>query len=346
MSGSRGFRVALVLSGGNALGAFQAGAYQALREAGLEPDWIVGASVGAINGALIAGNPPERRIERLTEFWRPAGGVGASTPWWQTAEDARRSSAVAWTMAAGRAGMFVPSLSGEAWWSADVAATTPALFRTPDLATTLTRLVDFDRLNTGEQRYAATAVDLASGEDVVFDSIRDTIGPDHVRASAALPVSFPAIAIDGRLLVDGGMSANLPLDPVLADPPDDPLLCIAVDLLPLGAPAPKTLGEVAGRMQDLIFAAQSRRSISRWQAAYAADTRLGTKSVTLMRVAYADQGAEVAGKAMDFSGPSVSRRWKAGFDATIRVVEAVTTGAARVGSPGLSVLELDAPQLG
>ncbi|WP_076073123.1 patatin-like phospholipase family protein [Sphingomonas montana] len=334
-AGARDFDVVLVLSGGNALGAYEAGVYEALHAAGLHPDWVIGASIGAINGALIVGSPPERRVETLRAFWRPgAFPVEALTlPWLSPAmETGRRTGAVGWTAMAGRSGIFGPLLSSLAPWTDD----RPAIFETNQLADTLARMVDFDRLNAGPCRYTATAVDVQTGDDVVFDSRDRRIEPDHVRASAALPIAFPPVAVDGRWLVDGGLSANLPLDPVLADPPPRATLCIAVDLLPLCGPVPATLGEAASRMQDLLFAAQSRRTIARWQAAHAGrdDVRL-----SLLRLAYTEQGAEVAGKALDFSGPTIERRWQAGHQAGMRAAARVAAGELGIGAVGLNVVE-------
>ncbi|NTS66316.1 patatin-like phospholipase family protein [Sphingomonas sp. HHU CXW] len=324
--------VVLVLSGGNALGAFQAGLYEALHAHDLEPEWVVGTSVGAINAALIAGSPAERRVGTLRSFWQShvVGPLDLTHPWLSPEmETARRSTAAAWTAVAGRYGVFGPILSAKLPGFHDA----PSIYETDQLAATLERLVDFDRLNDGACRFTATAVDVTNGEDVVFDTATQSVRPEHIRASAALPVLFPPVEVDGRWLVDGGLSANLPLDPVLADPPSRPTLCIAVDLLPLSGERPRTLGEASGRMQDLMFAAQSRRSIARWQAAYEGRT---DRRVTLVRIPYADQGDEIAGKALDFSGPTIAKRWSAGHRAGVRLVDAINAGAIAVGAVGLN----------
>jgi hypothetical protein len=182
----------------------------------------------------------------------------------------------------GRSGIFGPLLSTLVPWSDDQ----PSIFETNQLATSLARMIDFDELNDSACRFTVTAVDLQTGDDVVFDSRAIRIKPDHIRASAALLIAFPTVEIDGRWLVDGGLSANLPLDPVLADPPSRPTLCIAVDLLPLCGPLPTTIGETASRLQDLVFASQSRRTIARWQAEYAQrdDVRM-----SLLRLAYTNK---------------------------------------------------------
>jgi NTE family protein len=209
------FHFALVLSGGNALGSYQAGVYEALHERGLEPDWIVGTSGGAVNGALIAGNPAEDRVARLTEFWQPASHEGSA--WWPaTNETMRRTSAVVATLAGGRPGVFGPVGPLGSWWMPDTAAAAPGLFDTLPLSATLQSLAQFDRLNAGSPRYTAGAVDLDTGEDVFFDTAHHVVTAEHVRASASLMPTFPAVEIDGRAYVDGGLSANLPLDPVLA----------------------------------------------------------------------------------------------------------------------------------
>jgi NTE family protein len=334
---TRDFDLALVLGGGNALGAFEAGVYHALHDHDLMPDWIVGASIGAINGGVIAGNAPPRRIEALRTLWRadgtpadwPVADLPGGSPW---AEVARRTAAVGWTLAAGRPGMFGPLLSSLAPWADDH----PALFETDRMAAMLARLIDLDELNAGHCRFTATAVDLATGLDVVLDSRDRRIGAEHIRASAALPVAYPAVEIDGRWLVDGGLSANLPLDPVLAAPSTRPMLCVAVDLLPLARPLPRNLGETAARMQDLVFAAQSRRTIARWQAVHAGRDDI---AVTLAPVVYTDQELEVAGKALDFSGPTIAKRWAAGRAAGDAVIARLTAGSLPIGRPGLHVVE-------
>lgn len=331
------FQLVLVLGGGNALGGYQAGVYEALHEAGHEPTWVVGASAGAINGALIAGNPPEHRVARLTEFWQPAASESVTSWWPSPAETLRRTGAVMLTMGAGRPGVFGPVGPLGSWWDPDAAAAIPALFDSKPLAATLARLADFARINAGAIRYTAGAVDLETGKDAVFDTADRLLTPDHVRASAALIPTFPAVEINGRAYADGGLSANLPLDPVLGSPPSGPVLCIAVDLLPLTQRRPRTLGEAAGRSQDLIFAAQSRRTIERWRMAYALDERLQRASVTLARLAYADQDVEVAGKAMDFSPESVRHRWQAGRRDAEALLARLATGEVEVGRAGLTI---------
>jgi NTE family protein len=328
----RPYRTALVLSGGNALGSWQAGAYSALVERGASVDWVVGGSAGSANAAMIAGNPPGEAVERLREFWTPSPGGG--TAWWPAEVDSwRRTAAVSLSVAVGRPAMFAPRpFLGEPW--ASIGDGVASLFDTEPMGATLDRLVDWDRVADGPTRLSIMAVDLESGEDVVFDSIRDRLGPDHVRASSALLPAFQPVEIGGRHYVDAGLSANLPLDAVLADPGDAPLLLIALDLLPLSTSLPRSIGEAAGRMQDLIFAAQTRRSIDAWAEVYRLHGARA-RAVTLARLAFTNQSREVAGKAFDFSPETAAERWAAGAASMTAFLDRLDAGEIRIGSPGL-----------
>lgn len=330
--------VALVLSGGNALGAYHAGAYQALETAGLLPDWIVGASVGALTGAILCGNPPERRLDRLRAFWGADAATDASVIW-SGADTARRSASAIATFGGGRPGMFVPRHLFGPCWNPFLSDAPASLYDATPMTGTLASMLDFGLLNAGTPRFAATAVDIETGADVVFDTLSHRIGPEHVRASSALLPAFAPMEIGGRMLGDGGLSANLPLDVVLSAAHPRPLLCIAVDLLPRAAPVPRTLGEAASRTQDLLFAAQSRRSIAAWHAILAA-RGAQAPAVTLVHVAYSDQQREVAGKAFDFSPESVAARWNSGRDDLSRALASLPEALVGAGEPGLRVLGL------
>ena len=191
-------QIVLVLQGGGALGAYQLGVYQAMHEAGLEPDWVIGTSIGAINGAIIAGNPPELRLERLRQFWHrmeqnPLGLAGMP-----------RAYANAMIAAQGIPSFFAPNPT--AWWNLDakVGADRAAFYQTSPLRTTLETLVDFDYLNAGRTRLTVGAVNARSGAMRYFDSSKEALAPPHVMASGALPPAFPAVRIDGEPYWDGG----------------------------------------------------------------------------------------------------------------------------------------------
>jgi NTE family protein len=331
----RPYRIALMLSGGNALGSWQAGAFAALADRGIAPDWVVGASAGSINASMIVGNPPAQAVDRLRDFWTPAPAGGAA--WWPAEIDAwRRTAAVSAVLAIGRPNAFTPRpFFGEPWTSAGDGV--PSLFDTGPMTATLERSVDWERVANGPTRLSIAAVDLETGDDVVFDSTHERLGPDHVRASSALMPAFPPVAIGNRLYVDSGLSANLPIDAVLAEPPAEPLLAIALDLLPLSSPVPRTIGETVGRTQDLMFAAQTRRTIAAWTEVYrlhGADA----PAVTFVRLAFADHSREVAGKAFDFSSETAGERWAAGAASMGAFLARLEAGDIGIGAPGLTVI--------
>jgi NTE family protein len=344
------YRLAVVFSGGNALGAYQAGAYQAMYEREMEPDWVAGASAGAINGAVICGNPPERRLERLASFWHTqAAGGERPAGVWEIGDVARRTGVAALTMAGGQPDWFVPRALYGPWWNPFGNPEPSSLYDASPLEARVGELIDFDLLNAGTPRYRATAVDIQSGDDIVFDNRRHRLTPRHLRACGALLPTFSPVEVEGRLVGDAGVSANLPLDAVLGEPFDRPLLCIAFDLLPLTGPAPRTLGDTVTRMQDLMFATQSRRSIAAWMRIYRERAKQGDEaSVTLLHVSYRDHSREVSGKAFDFSRLSAEARWQAGYRDTSAALDGVR--ALAFGEPGLAVHTLadrgeDEPQL-
>jgi NTE family protein len=333
------FTLVLVLSGGNALGAYQAGAYEALHDVGMEPEWIVGTSIGSVNGAIICGSPNDQRIANLDALWNAARGLRARRDEGsRTLEEVRRTGAVAFTLAAGRPGMFVPRNLFGRWWNPFANPEPSSLYDASPLVGTMEELVDFDLLNSGAPRFTATAVDIKTGEDVCFDTRTHRIEANHLRASSALLPAFSPVAIGTRTLGDGGLSANLALDVVLGEAHSRPLLCIAIDLLPLSGPPPTSLGETALRMQDLVFAAQSRRTVAAWQAIFDARARHDlTPSVTILHIAFADQSREVSGKTFDFSPRSAAARWQAGREDLGSALAELRGGNVPVGQPGLGV---------
>ena len=224
-------RVALVLQGGGALGAYQAGVYQALHEGGLEPDWISGVSIGAINSALIAGNPPERRLERLHAFWDriTARKVWAYTPDGDIYRQARNAASSWFTMMLGQPGFFQPRAVSP-WFSAAGAENATSYYDTSPLRETLLELVDFDLINDSSRRFSVGAVNALTGNFVYFDNATTKIEPEHVMASGALPPAFPTVRIGTDYFWDGGLVSNTPLQHLLAQ--DDSLnsLIFQVDL--------------------------------------------------------------------------------------------------------------------
>ncbi len=243
----------LVLQGGGALGAYQAGAFEGFAAAGALPDWVAGVSIGAINGALIAGNPPEQRVARLREFW---DRVSAMSPAVDAAllEPARplfnRMSAASATMF-GIPGFFRLRTPLNALGALGVYDTEP-------LRETLRELVDFELLNSGRVRLSVGAVNVRSGNSVYFDNTQCHLGVEHIMASAALPPGFPPVAIGGELYWDGGIVSNSPLWFVLDEAPDIDALILQVDLFSARGAAPTDLDEVQERSKDIQYSSKTR----------------------------------------------------------------------------------------
>lgn len=334
------YSLALILSGGNALGAYQGGAYQALHERAFEPDWVSGASIGAINGAVICGNRREERLPRLQALWQPAQ-VDGHDGHMRTAEHGRRTMAAAASLLLGKAGFFAPRSIYGPLWNPLGNPEPPSLYDATPLRATLASLIDFGLLNEGAPRFCATAVDIENGDDIVFDTRRGVVTVEHLRASSALLPAFSPVEIAGRLLGDAGISINLPLDVILREPPPRPLLCLAIDLLPLEGARPRTIGETVSRAEDLLFATQSRRAIAAWQAIFAERAEhTPCPPVTLVHIAYSRQDEEVSGKAFDFSPTSAASRWAAGHDDVAAALDELQTSDITGARPGLTVMRL------
>lgn len=254
----------LVLQGGGALGAYQAGVYEGMVERGFAPNWVTGVSIGAINAALIAGNPPERRLERIRAFWDlVSSGVPIIAPAYldplRVAFD-RLSAMAASTF--GTPGFFVPRVPPP-YFAPDGTPGALSLYDTSPLLDTLNELVDFDLLNGKTVRLSVGAVDVHSGNSVYFDTQRQMIGPEHIMASGALPPGFPPVVIDGSHYWDGGIVSNSPLWYVLDDAPDLSALVVQVDLFSARGPLPLNLDEVLERSKDIQYSSKTRFNTNR-----------------------------------------------------------------------------------
>ncbi|PJK06281.1 hypothetical protein CO610_10720 [Lysobacteraceae bacterium NML95-0200] len=264
--------VALVLQGGGALGAYQCGVYEALNEAGIRPNWYAGISIGAINAALIAGNRPEDRVERLREFWdticQPAGlatlpalGIRNSlamlpmSPALETWAASMSAMAALWQ---GQTGFFEPWLTSP-FVLADGSANATSFYDTRPLIQTLERLVDFDRINQDpDTRLTVGATDVESGNFRYFDSRDTRIGPEHILASGSLPPAFAPVEIDGRFYWDGGIVSNTPLEHILDEWPRNDTLAFQVDLWSARGEFPQTMMDVLERAKDIQFSSRTR----------------------------------------------------------------------------------------
>lgn len=257
-------QVVLVLQGGGALGAYQVGVYQALHEAGIEPDWVIGTSIGAINAALIVGNAPGQRLARLAAFWermaQPAP-VPPSLDWLGVGPLLANAA----TVTHGIAGFFAPRAN--AWHSAQarVGVDEASYYSTEPLRETLGELVDVARLHRSATRLTVGAVHVASGQMRYFDSRDTALGIDHIMASGALPPAFAAVRINGEAYWDGGLYSNTPIEAVLDDHPRRSSLIFAVNVWQHAAPEPASINDVVARQKDIQYASRDDSHIARQQ---------------------------------------------------------------------------------
>ena len=252
----------LVLQGGGALGAYQAGAYEVLHNEGVEPDWIAGISIGAINAAIIAGNAPEDRIAHLRDFWTEVSTTvpgQALAGQHALAEFNFRQFTGLWSLVAGVKGFFRPWFLLP-WLNPPGTPQATSFYDTAPLRETLLRHVDFDRINHGAMRLSLGAVHIKSGNFTYFDSHDEgrIIGPEHVMASAALPPGFAAVTIDGEAYWDGGLVSNTPLSYVLDAGVARDTLVFQIDLFSAVGPEPATMDEVLERMKDITYSSRTR----------------------------------------------------------------------------------------
>ncbi len=251
--------VALVLQGGGALGSYQAGVIEGLASSGIEIDWVAGISIGAVNAAIFAGNPPHKRVEMLTAFWDMVTGSLPSFPIYP--DDHLREWLHEWSagyvMMTGVPGFFTPRMVSPMF---AVPGTPGALsfYDSAPLRETLDSLIDWDLLNTGPVRLSIGAVDVESGNFNYFDTTETRIDARHIMASGALPPGLPPIEIDGRWWWDGGLVSNTPLTHVL-DHQTEALLAFQVDLFAAAAERPRTIMDVAAREKEIRFSSRTRQ---------------------------------------------------------------------------------------
>jgi len=264
--------VALVLQGGGALGSYQAGVAEGLMAAGIEPNWIAGISIGALNTAVIAGNPIETRVQRLREFWeticRPAAFVPPVETMQQLVDragpDARKvfSGFEAWrAIVQGQRDFFTPR-GLTPWLGGKQGITQASFYDTTQLKGTLERFVDFDRINAGATRVSVGAVNVRTGNFEYFDNTtgpaRKAMRAEHFMASAALPPGFPAVEIQGEYYWDGGLVSNTPLATVLEAKPRRDTLVFQVDLWSAVGPLPDNVYDVEERRKDIVYSSRTR----------------------------------------------------------------------------------------
>ena len=329
--------IALVLQGGGALGAYQAGVYAELFKTRFQPNWVAGVSIGAVNAALIAGNPAQRRLERLTEFWElVSSGLLAPAPDGDLYRRLFNRGSAAAAAVSGVPGFYDPRVPPP---FLQPAGTTAALsfYDTAPLRQTLLRLVDFDLINSGRVRLSVGAVNLRSGNSQYFDNQHLRIGVEHILASCALPPAFAPVSIGDDAFWDGGIVTNTPLQYVLDERATaDRLLVFQVDLFSARGPMPADLGEVLQRHKDILYSSRTRFATDRAKALHnsllavctllkelppkfrndprvemlAAMTELAPTDI--VHLIYRNKRYELESKDYEFSRASVREHWLAG----------------------------------
>jgi len=343
-------QIALLLQGGGALGSYQAGVYEALAEAGLQPDWVAGISIGAINSAIIAGNPPERRVDALREFWQLVSTSPLGVPYFRRIEfdDMQRQlvnqTRAMNTLLFGAPNFFVPRVPPPIIWppaSPDKAS----YYDNAQLRTTLERLVDFDRINSGGMRFSVGAVEIRSGNFTYFDSKTHKITFEHVAASGSLPPGFPATRIGDNYFWDGGLISNTPLEWVLDAQPRRDTLAFQVDLWNARGELPKDMIEVEVRHKEIIYSSRNRAATDRYK--YIQKLRIALarllekipdelrtgedgklllgeaddKVCNIVHLIYRARPYEGIAKDFEFSRRTMEEHWKTGYDNARQTLE-------------------------
>jgi NTE family protein len=338
-------RIALVLQGGGALGAYQAGVYQAMHEAGIEPDWVSGVSIGAVNSAIIAGNKPENRLARLTTFW---SRITDRTVWLHTPDgdifrQLRNATSSFYTTMLGQPGFFAPNKINP-WLSPAGAKTASSYYDNSPLRETLMELVDFDLLNSKSCRFSVGAVNVTSGNFIFFDNTKHQIVPEHIMASGALPPAFAPVQIGSDYFWDGGIVSNTPLQHLLAQDDDINSLVFQVDLFSATGPLPRTIQDVMGREKDIMYSSRTRQvtdmfqRLQRWKTrAYRAllkipeadltdeerqmrDKLARLPALTILQLIYQQKTYEGNAKDYEFSRTSMREHWDSGHEDTRRTL--------------------------
>jgi NTE family protein len=348
-------QVVLVLQGGGALGAYQGGIYEALHEAGIEPNWVIGTSIGAINAGIIAGNPADKRLDQLRKFWTTM----EYKPWWGNSPylapwlgsgrllaDFTNQSASMMALFGGVAGYYTPN-HALAWGGAKAAlgVERAAVYDTKDLEKTMTALTDPACFNSKSPRLTVGTVNVKTGKMHYWDSERMPLALNHVLASAALPPSFPAVRIDGDPYWDGGIYSNTPIEAVFDDNPRRDSVIFADQMWHTSGPEPQSLEDVLSRQKDIQFASRDDSHIARQQdlhrlrhivrelvklvpedqrispevkrfAAYGCRTFMHVVRLNAPHIE-----GEGNSRDIDFTSASIRARWKAGHEDTARALE-------------------------
>jgi NTE family protein len=331
-------QVVLVFQGGGALGAYQAGVYQAMHDRKVKPDWVIGTSIGAINGAIIAGNPPENRMARLTQFWNGVARRGVDAASWLLPGLANWSRDLA-IVTQGVPSFFTPQPGSWANIQARVGPERAAFYSTEPLRETLSSLVDFDYLNHKTTRLTVGTVNVRSGRMRYFTNRDAPMDVEHVMASAAFPPGFPSVRLEGESYWDGGIYS------VLDDRPRRSSVIFSVQLWPSSGPEPESILQVMSRQRDIQYSSRAESHLDRQKQIHRlrhvirelsqhipeekrdtpeVQALLGWGCGTTMQVLELDAPAfdnDDLNRDIDFSSSGIERRWAAGYEDTTRLLE-------------------------
>jgi NTE family protein len=347
-------QVVLVMQGGGAQGSYQAGAYQALHEAGIEPDWVIGTSIGALNGAIIVGNRAACRLGRLREFWA------------QFETDLPEPLSQLKALLTGVPGFY--RLNPALAWGVEtkVGIEQAGFYCIDPLKELLPKLVDFDLINGGKPRFTLGLVGVRSGEMRYFDSKTERIRLDHVMGSGAIPPSFPAVRIDGESYWDGGIYSNTPVEAVFAEDPRASSVIFAVQIWHARAPEPESIAQAFMREKDIMFGSRARNHIARQAQIHRmrhavrelvnmlpaecksvpevkrlAELGCGT-TMHLVEINAEPVYGETNARDYDFSRAAINARWQAGYADTHRMIERRPWNDAVDPAVGVAVYASDA----
>jgi len=343
-------RIALILQGGGALGAYQAGVYQALAEANLHPDWVAGISIGAINSALIAGNPPKKRIQRLRTFWETVSAPPFGMPFLAALEGRdefthtliNQVSSLG-ALIGGVPGFFQPRVPPPFLYP-NGAPEALSYYDVAPLRATLEALVDFDLINSGAMRFSVGAVNVRTGNFVYFDNTTYQICPEHVMASGSLPPGFPPTEIEGEYYWDGGLVSNTPLDWVLDSRPGRDTLAFQIDLWSARGEFPRNLIEAETRQKEIRYSSRTRLATNQFkkkQILRRAAAQLlakipkellqtpqaeilaleaDEKVYNLVQLIYRTRHYEGNSKDYEFSRRTMEEHWRSGYNDAVRTL--------------------------
>ena len=344
--------IALVLQGGGALGAYQAGVYEALAEANINPDWVAGVSIGAVNSAIIAGNEPAERVGKLRTFWQEitanplldwAAAADALTPKGSLPRALFNQLSATYALFAGASGFFTLRQPAP-WLYPHGALEATSFYETKLLKSTLERLVDFDRINAGQMRFSVGAVNVRTGNFVYFDNEKHTIRPEHVMASGSLPPGFPAVEVEGEFYWDGGLVSNTPLQWVIEQGPRQDTLAFQVDLWSARGELPGNVAEVVMRQKEIQYSSRTRANTDHFKQNQRARKTLASllsklpsdlfageearmlssiadnKVYNLVQLIYRSQHYEGDSKDYEFSRLSMEEHWRAGYHDAVRTL--------------------------